>query len=202
MQQVETDPIVQATLPFTRNFESIVPWMYLDTSGIVTAGAGFALESREEAQSLSFLTPAGAQATAEQIAADYDRVKAMRLGLLAKAYRCPTSVQLSNEVVNTILGQRLENAVVNLRHVFPAFNGYPLSGQIALTDMMYNLGLGRVGPPATGFHEYHHILAALTQTPPDWKTAAANCARNKHLAAFVARNTWTQAQLLAAGGGN
>lgn len=195
----DLSPEVQLVLPFTAKFEGNIPWMYLDTAAVVTVGVGCALLSVEEALGLPFIAPSGAKASAEQIAADYQRVRSMKPKLLPKNYRCATSLTLSNEVVNTLLSNRLEKAVVNLRNIFPAcYDTFPLSGRAALVDMMYNLGAGRAGPPASGFRAYHHVIAALSAAPPNWQAAASNCARNAHMPAFDARNAWTKQMFLDA----
>src|SRR5271168_4443937 len=79
----------------TTVFETAVPWMYLDTRGLVTAGIGQMLPDAASAQSLAFLHPDGTPATPDAIHADFDRVHALAAGEPCHAYRSPSSPTLA-----------------------------------------------------------------------------------------------------------
>lgn len=169
-----------------RRFEGSIPWMYLDTVGKVTVGVGLMLSNEQAAHALPFLNGTDA-ATPTDISRDFARVSAMKKGGLATLYRQGNSLRLSDETID----QRLRQAVLGfegyLRSHVPGYENLPDAAKVALLDMAYNLGPGRL------FTEYSHLLNAIAQG--DWQAAAAASLRRGPSAE---RNTWTRQQFLDA----
>jgi GH24 family phage-related lysozyme (muramidase) len=171
-----------------RFWEGTVRWMYLDEPGLVTVGVGQMLPNVNAAQLLPFLI-GGQTATAEQIAADYERVKAMRPAQLPPFYCCSSAVTLADGEINLLLLRTVKAIDLELEHAFVRYAQWPTGVKLATIDMVYNLGL-------SGFREYTHLNAALEIQ--DWTRAAKECGRNVHLASFAARNYWTRTQFMNA----
>ena len=169
-----------------RRFEGSVPWMYLDSVGKVTVGVGLMLSNEEAAHALPFLRGVDAASLAD-ISREFARVSAMKRGELAKLYRQVNSLELSDETIDERLRQAVSGFEGYLRSHLQGYDGFPDAAKVALLDMAYNLGPGRL------LNEYHHLLAAIARG--DWQAAAVASLRHGPSAA---RNTWTRQQFLDA----
>jgi GH24 family phage-related lysozyme (muramidase) len=167
-------------------FEACVPWMYLDSVGKVTVGVGLMLPEAAAACALGF-TVAGAPATAQQIAAEFDRVAALAPDKLPAFYRADTSPQLPQEIIDAKLSAVLQGFEATIRVGIPGYDALPDGVKMALLDMAYNLG------PAGLLKGYPKMLSAVEAG--DWAQAAAECARG---GIGAARNAWTKQQFLSA----
>lgn len=169
-----------------KEFEGSVGWMYLDTVGKVTVGVGLMLPNALAAQSLAFMR--GEQpATAEEIAAEYARVLGLQKGRLAKFYSQSRGLRLSDDTIEEKLRDTLAGFEGYLRKHIAIYDTLPDVAKIALLDMVYNLGPGKL------FAEYPRLIAALEAG--DWKTAAEHSQRR---GPAPARNQWTKLQFLSA----
>ena len=169
-----------------RQFEGSVPWMYLDTVGKVTVGVGLMLASEEAAHSLPFLRNKLAVAPAD-ISRDFARVSAMKAGSLARVYRKANGLELSDDTISAHLRQAVLGFEGYLRSHITGYDGLPDAAKIALLDMAYNLGPGRL------LTEYTHLLEAIKRQ--NWTAAAAASLRKGPSAE---RNSWTSQQFLSA----
>ena len=168
-------------------FEGTVPWMYLDTKGLVTVGVGEMLANAARAQSLSFVDPAGQPATEDAILAEFNRVSALAPAKAAGFYRSPNSPVLPHAAIDTLLMNHLNFFDGQLAGRFSGYPRFPDPAKLGLLDMIYNLGV-------TGlFHGFPHFMGFVDQQ--DWLSAAANCHR---VGPSQARNDWTRQQFLAA----
>ena len=165
-----------------RRFEGSIPWMYLDTVGKVTIGVGMMLPSLEAARSLPFMFGDRA-ATLEEIGREYQRVSAMKPGLLARVYRKASGLTLSEETINERLQHTLLGFEGYLRSHIPSYDTLPDAAKLGLLDMIYNLGPGKL------FSQYPRLLKAIAAG--DWSGAAAASMRRGPAAA---RNSWTRQQ--------
>ena len=165
-----------------RKFEGSVPWMYLDTVGKVTIGIGMMLPSIEAARSIPFVLGDRA-ATLDEIGREYQRVSAMKPGLLAKVYRKANGLTLSEETINERLQHTLVGFEGYLRSHIPSYDTLPDAAKLGLLDMIYNLGPGRL------FSEYPKLFKAIAAG--DWRTAAAASLRR---GPAESRNSWTRQQ--------
>ena len=83
-------------------FEGRVPWLYLDSPGLVTVGVGNMLPNVMAAERLPFHL-AGTPATTDQIKADYKRVAAMSPNHLPTFYLCSSSLRLNDYTIEALL---------------------------------------------------------------------------------------------------
>ena len=177
---------LETVLAKLKEFEGCVPWMYLDTVGKVTVGIGLMLPSGPAADALPFVIGDRAATTAE-IAKEFARVSGMEKGRVAKFYARTGGLRLTQEAIDTKLRSTLEGFEGYLRRYLPMYDSLPDAAKVALLDMVYNLGPGRL------FAEYPRLIAAIEAG--DWKAAAAASARR---GPSPARNLWTKQQLLDA----
>jgi len=169
-----------------KQFEGSVPWMYLDTVGKVTVGVGSMLPDARAAGLLPFVLGERA-ATADEIAKEFGRVCALAKGRAAAFYRKEGGLRLAEKAIDERLSEVLEGFEGYLRTHLGGYDGLPDGAKLALLDMVYNLGPGRL------FQEYPKLLAAIAKG--DWSKAAGACLRR---GPGAARNVWTKEQFLAA----
>ncbi len=169
-----------------REFEGSVPWMYLDTVGKVTVGVGSMLPDPKAAGALPF-TVGGRAATAEEIAREFERVSALAKERAATFYRKAGGLRLAEETIDGRLREVLEGFEGYLRAHVGGYAGLPDRAKLALLDMVYNLGPGKL------FQEYPKLIAAIERG--DWMAAAKASLRRGPSAA---RNAWTKEQFLDA----
>ena len=181
-----TDDELRPVLDELEAYEGRVPWMYLDTAGNVTVGAGCLLASVDAACALPFVGMDGTPATADMIAAEFCRLKSMPAGLRAGAYQ--GKVRLVDTDIDALAFSRLRTVVSDIPAVFPGFDGFPLGVRPALLDLAWNCGLGE----APGLRGWAKLRAACNSVPPDWATAARECttANPNNSATREARNAW------------
>lgn len=169
-----------------KEFEGSVPWMYLDTVGKVTVGVGLMLVNEIAAHALPF-TIDGRPANLDEIGREFARVSAMKKGQLAKFYFNSNGLQLPEEAIDARLRDTLTGFEGYLRSHIHGYLALPDSAKLALLDMIYNLGPGRL------FGEYPRLIAAIERS--DWNAAAASSSRRGPAAN---RNSWAKQQFLAA----
>jgi GH24 family phage-related lysozyme (muramidase) len=175
-------------LPQLRINEGCFATMYLDTKGNVTCGVGFLLQTAAVAQGFPWYIPGlVTPATAQEIAAEWNRVKAMLPGQLPHFYAIETALQLRQDSIDAHLLSILDQTDDNLQRDYPGFEDFPDAVKMALADMDFNLG------DASLRNTYPHFDAAVDSQ--DWPTAAAQSHRN---GIQQARNDWTQQQFLSA----
>ncbi len=169
-----------------REFEGSVPWMYLDTVGKVTVGVGLMLGNEIAALSLPFVVgdqPAGL----DQIGREFARVRAMKSGRAAKFYVSKLGLYLPDDAIDAKLRDTIRGFESYLRLHISGYEALPDTAKLALLDMVYNLGPGRL------FAEYPHLIAAVERG--DWRAAAASSLRR---GPSSERNAWVKQQFLAA----
>lgn len=160
--------------------------MYRDTVGKVTVGVGLMLPDAKAAQALPFFLGAR-PATPEEIATEYTRVDAMTLGRASSFYKTPTSLELTQQTIDSKLSSVLDGFEADLRTEFPHYDSLPDGVKMALLDMIYNLG------PAGLFKGFPHLVAAVRTGA--WAQAAERCTRR---GPAPARNNWTRQQFISA----
>jgi GH24 family phage-related lysozyme (muramidase) len=165
-------------------FEGSIPWMYLDTRGNVTVGAGLMLPDAAAAQKLPFVIVAQ-PATEAEIATEFARVDAMPMGRPALFYRHDNAPELPRAEIDSLLRTVLAGFEDQLRAALPGYDAFPDSVKLALLDMAYNLG------PAGLLQGYPNLIRAVNAG--NWAQAAAQCFRH---GPGAARNQWTQQMFL------
>lgn len=170
-------------------FEGRVHWMYLDTVGVVTVGVGQALPTATSALAYPFQRPNAEFASREEILAEYESVKAMPRGKVAKAYRRSTSLLLADDAIDKILRNSIQVGVIDeLRILFASFDSFPDPAKLALIDMAFNLGITKLR------RGYPNFCGLVKQQL--WQAASSRCHR---IGPSDERNAWTANQLLLAG---
>ncbi len=177
---------LEQSLEKIRQFEGTVPWMYLDTVGKVTVGVGLMLANEVAAHALPFIASEG-PATLDEISREFSRVSALKKGQLPRFYFNKKALQLSDETIASKLRETLQGFEGYLRSNLHGYDALPDAAKLALLDMIYNLGPGRL------FAEYPRLIAAVERG--DWKSAASASPRRGPSAE---RNAWTRQQFLAA----
>jgi hypothetical protein len=169
-------------------------WLYLDNVQPIpnpTTGIGNLVSNLAAMQAMPWSCPNGSPATPAQIAAEWTRVKQMRGGLVASAYKSPIGLTLPDAAIDAMVNAKLLEFDADLPLIFPNYASFPDPAKTRLLDCAWNLGIGHAGPPSTGLRAYHHLIAALNADPPNFTLAAAECGRNTSQLAFAARNHWT-----------
>ncbi|MCB9978557.1 MAG: hypothetical protein H6862_02980 [Rhodospirillales bacterium] len=173
--------------------EDLIRYMYKDTRGNVTVGAGRHLPDRESAQTLPFGVPVNVYGpirpgdpthtpvTPEEIGMAYDKVKALPYGQGKGAdYYNPAgsmgksrvmNIELPEKEARRILKEDLITHAVELERKFPDLHDYPPSAQKGLLDMHYNLG-------GTQFSEKNWPMLFDAAKKGDWETVARESRRN------------------------
>ncbi|WNG29458.1 hypothetical protein F0U62_39795 [Cystobacter fuscus] len=124
-------------------WEGIVAYMYLDTKGYVTVGAGNLLNTAKDAQALPFQNKdAGRAATPEEIATAFQQVKQMKKGMWFTEYAQRPMIALTDQFIRDLVKKRLDTEFLPvIRETFkPHFDSYPLCVRRALLDIAYNRG--------------------------------------------------------------
>ena len=146
---------------FTSPFEGVIPHLYKDTAGYITAGVGFMLPNLAAAQKLPWEPP-------RDIALDWQEVSQLEAGKPASFYRPHTRARLPLHAMRTEFAWRMAALDQPLGALFPGFRSYPQAVQIALRDMAYNLGI-------RGLSKFARLRAACAGR--DWAAAAGQCNR-------------------------
>jgi GH24 family phage-related lysozyme (muramidase) len=169
-------------------YEGNFSYMYLDSRDNVTVGIGHLLSTVQDAQALNFIyrkdqpelkagqkggpgsgAKKGDAAGSAAITADYARVVAKAgLGYRAQAFDSVAELELSSDDVNALLDQDVASFEAQLPALFPDFSTYPPAAQLALLDLIYNLGRG-------GLKKF--VVLGKAVKKKDWKTASENCHR-------------------------
>ncbi|PWU05688.1 MAG: hypothetical protein C5B51_13960 [Terriglobia bacterium] len=174
-------------------FEGRVPHMYRCTGGDVTIGIGHALLAIGDVAALPWMI-GNRPAAANEAQADFQKVAAAPMGLVAGKYAGLTQCRLSDSDILQLARTDLESFVTRLSAELRNWNSYPNPVQAALFDMAFNLGIG-------GLKKFVKLLEAVDSG--DWETAAQEChrrgvseQRNDAVAALFWRAKSTQARAI------
>jgi len=144
--------------------ENDIPWLYLDTRGLVTTGVGHMLHGAPEASRLPF-NLGDRPATVGEITSDFVRVLSMPPAHVAAFYRSPRSVTLPVGYGRTLCQQELAGTYLpGIAKLVPDLYSHPAGAIRALVAISYTCGLG-------GLATFTHTLAAINAR--DYRTAAA-----------------------------
>src|ERR1035437_7251314 len=137
-----TDEELKTELDRLAPFEGRVPFLYLDnaTRPNVTTGVGFLIVGIDDACKLPFYRVSDGQpATRAEITNDFLRVRSMRGGLVASAYK--GGLRRAEADIDSEGFRRLRQFLADLPGVFPGFDGFPNGVQLALLDLsLYGCG--------------------------------------------------------------
>jgi GH24 family phage-related lysozyme (muramidase) len=183
-------------------FEGSIPYMYLDSHGFVTVGVGKMLATPAAAVAIRFVHRTGqSQASAAEIAAAYLAVRGAVANRPATAYRSLTDLDLAPRESDRLLNQELQKAEDGCRNLFGGWDRFPLPAQLALLDMVYNMGEGRAitaaqrqaGRREHGLFQFHRLRESVARE--DWVAASRECHR---VGIQASRDTWTRNMFLEA----
>lgn len=150
--------------------EGSIPYMYLDTLGNVTIAVGQLLPTVQSAQSLRLhVRNTGEPASMQQITQDYSNIAAQVKGMAASSYKKFTQLEMSEEDIDVLLDQRIDEFVNGLQTQLAGFAQFPDPAQQALLDMAFNLGLSGL------VRKFPKLTQAASEQ--DWQTCAAECER-------------------------
>ena len=131
--------------------------MYLDTRGFVTVGKGKMLPTASDAVALAFLRQGtDVPASEDEIRAEYNLIAEMveDVGRDADYFGQFTNLYLPQADVDRLVTDHMRGDFEALLQQYPGFGNLPLSVQIALWDMIYNLG-------SSGLAEFRLLRQAI-----------------------------------------
>lgn len=160
--------------------EGYSPHMYLDTESYVTIGYGTAMLAVKEVDTIElFVIKTGKIATGAEKAREWRRVQALspkntKINRTARSYARGAVLNITKEEAVSWFNIRLDKSAASLRTHYPGFDSFPEDAQVAMLDMVYNLG--------PGFPRTWTKFTAAVNRPedkggPDWRTAAAQSNR-------------------------
>ncbi len=128
-----------------KGYEGNVPHMYLDSRGLVTVGAGFLIRTAQDAALFTFWknqlgVSQAQQATSDEITKEWATIKAKPYPHLADYYRVCTTMAMSQPDIDAQLTKNIGRFEAQARQLFPEWDSFPSAAQLALLDMIYNLG--------------------------------------------------------------
>ena len=177
-------------LSMLKTYEGNIPYMYLDSRGFVTVGVGFLLSSADDAPSYIFYlnpappvppipptpgaklpppvpVPRGPQkATAVQIKAEWTNMKGQATNHVESFYQKFTTMKMLPGDIDSVLTVKANSFEAKGRQTFANWDDFASAAQLALLDMIYNLGSLTAFPSLTKF--------ALAK---DWANCAEQCHR-------------------------
>jgi GH24 family phage-related lysozyme (muramidase) len=173
-----------AFVAFSEPLEGSLPYLYTDILGLVTTGIGNLVDPVSLAVSLPWVRPDGTPASQAEIVADWQRVKAQNCGryrspegcawkgtsgvCLAhqghRAARSVTTIRLTPEGVQEVVGRKLEQNDLLLLRRFPDWESWPADAQLATHSMAWACGPSFVFP---------QLAAALRAQ--DFRLACTHC---------------------------
>lgn len=165
-------PSVEGFVADIEEWEGNVDHMYLDTRGFVTVGKGKLLPDSASASALPFRVRAtDALASDSDIRAEYDLIAGMEASQTRGAafYEQFTSLYLLQADIDELVQNHVRQDFEALLRQYPGFGNLPLSAQIALWDMIYNLG-------PRGLAQFRMLRQAILDG--DWEEAAEQSNRN------------------------
>jgi hypothetical protein len=164
---------------FTKGYEGAIPYMYLDTKGLVTVGIGNLIDPVATARLLPFQFKThnklgqrpGLFATHAQIEAEWNHLKnhPKRAVFMSKGHELcapETNLELNPTNLASLFQSKSNSNEQYLRGVYPSFAKWPADAQLAVMSMAWALG------PA--FHKkWPKFHAACVKG--DFDNAAGNC---------------------------
>ncbi len=174
--------------------EAFKNWMYLDSVSYVTIGYGFMMPNPEAAVEVDLRHADKKVAKDDEKRDEWTRLRAIspagkELNYRAEHYRKDAALFITQDEGQRLMLLKLDGFIRDLRTIYPKFDTFPEDAQVALMDMIYNLGW-----------KVKRVFVNFTKSindpkGPDWKKAAAQ-ARRPQLS--DARNAEVKRLLLAA----
>jgi GH24 family phage-related lysozyme (muramidase) len=153
-------------------FEGRVRHMYLCSAGAITVGVGHNFcGNLQAAKKLPWLLKSEPSELAkpDEVDADWNAVKLSLPGKPMSYYDKRTKLFISQRTIDKLRDEDITAHLARTKMLLPEYESYPKQVQVALFDMVYNLGPGRFG-------EYKHLKQSLKDR--DWAKAAEECYRH------------------------
>lgn len=130
----------------------------------MTVGIGILLPNSSSAAIVPFRYNVSGQIASEaDIIAEFDVIAALEWGRAAAFYKPYTHLHISESVIDDLKRQHVRDDFAGLIGLYPYFGNLPQSVQLALLDMLYNLGL----PEFSGYRLMRQAILS-----EDWEKAA------------------------------
>jgi hypothetical protein len=183
-------------------FDGAYPFMYLDARGNVIVGVGRVLPTPSAAQLIKFTRrKERSRATRAEIMAAYMTVRGAVAGRQAPSYLGLTDLDLAPGEADRMLSQDLEQAEDQCRKLFGGWNTFPSPAQLALLDMVRDVGQVRpltaaerwAGQQERGPFPFQRLRVSVARA--DWPSASRECERQ---GIAKPRNLWTRDKFIEA----
>ena len=166
---------------FNKPLEGRLHFMYLDIKGLVTTGLGNLIDSPADAGQLAWQHADGTPASAEEIDAEWERVKG-RTDLAPKgggAFAAGAQLFLTDDEIDRMVSGKLDQmqSVLKGRPPFADFDDFPADAQLGLLSMSWGMG------PMFNFPKFQGFVAA-----GDWTSAATECRFQPDIGTITIRN--------------
>jgi hypothetical protein len=148
---------------FIKPYEGVTDWMYLDTKLKLTTGVGFLIDSVRAAQALTWWRKDGTQATDDEVATEWRRVKALT-SLAPKggyAYRASAVLHLTQDDINRVLMDKTAQFWARLLDTLPRLEDFPADAQLAVLDEAWQNGPAFLDLMKNGAYVWSGTRAAL-----------------------------------------
>lgn len=156
-------------ITFTESLEGRTDWMYLDVKGLVTIGDGNLIDPLGLARGLDFVRLDGTPATPSEVSGEWLKVKNrqdMRLGG-GGAFAKITTLRATRSSLGRLFRAKVDRFEADLRGIFPNWDTWPETAQIATMSMVWAMGSGNL---ERGFPKW---VAACRDE--DWAEASRQC---------------------------
>lgn len=179
-------------------YEKKINHFYLDSLGKVTVGIGHLIPNKQLVSMVTMYKVVnklpGQMATSQDKQKEYDTIAKQKIGYKAEWYAKHTTLTMKDADCTALLNKHVASFYKELTNLYKKSNGYPddfdkldKNIQMALFDMIFNLGANRV---VAKFPLFDKALKA-----GDWKKAATESNRPQ---LDPLRNTYVRNKLLAA----
>lgn len=170
------DQAIAGKVQAAEDFESFVPYMYLDVAGQVTVGIGHGILDAPAACAIAFRKADGSTAADQEITKEFNALHALSSEQRGREQKWPakyfegrTTLRIDEESAYNLAATDIRAKEKDIKRNFPEYDTYPSAVQEALLDMVFSMGMGKL------LRSYPSFCDAVKRR--DWKTAAEQCRR-------------------------
>lgn len=132
--------VVDAFAGFSEGFEGYTDFMYPDSKGLVTTGIGNLIDSVGAAQALPWVNADGSAASAADVAAAWQKVKAAYPGVQSFAAKPLTTIRLTKTGIAKLVNDKMRANHGVLVKRYPNYTSWPADAQLALHSLSWAWG--------------------------------------------------------------
>lgn len=159
------------TLAMLKSYEGNYSYMYSDSRGYVTVGVGFLLNTASDATRFRFWKRndkgLAIEATSDEIKQEWSNIHSKPARHKASYYRQFTTMWMADTDINAELQKIVGQFEAQAKDMFSDWDKFPIPAQLALLDMLYNLGSLSAFPQLVESAKQH-----------DWEACAKECHRS------------------------